>query len=584
MKWKIMLLCIACAAALTAQTDTFTSIEYPEATQTYANGISDGGDIVGQYISSSGETHGFLLTAGKFTQVDYPGAKSTLLRGINSQGDAVGSYVDTGGKTHGLILSKGAFTSLDYAGAALTGAIAINSAGAITGHIQLPGKPMQGFLLSGGVWTIVDYRPDAPSNTMNCYFGINDAGVMVGHWGTRGSLHGVAYKGGAFTQIDYGGGGQTEAVGINAAGDIVGDFQDVAQGVHGFLLKNGRFTQIDYPGSGHTMAYGINASGQIVGHFQDANQNYHGFVARLTPAGPVAPVLTVDDDGLDCPGALRTIQEAVAQAPGGSTILVCPGTYRGTVNIIGPEKTALKLIAVGREDEVVLQGDYTQRDGFHLENVTNVLIRGFTVRDFGTSATTAADWGVGNQIYLENADYNTIENNRLINGDMVGIMVMNSGHNTVQRNFMKVVNSGLANCGIHVEGARSSGNVFAFNNTFGAKMAGIMIARAGTGNRVLNNSFLSNGRDGIYVSATGEVWIEGNRSSYNRGPWGTTPYPKEALGEGFGIRLLNSNKSTVLDNRAVNNTGADLSWDGNGENRFEANACGTSTPSGACAK
>ena len=43
---------------------------------------------------------------------------------------------------------------------------------------------------------------------------------------------------------------------------------------------------------------------------------------------------------------------------------------------------------------MVLQGDNTERDGFHLENVSNVLIRGFTVRDFGVTATTAAVWGL----------------------------------------------------------------------------------------------------------------------------------------------------------------------------------------------
>ena len=35
----------------------------------------------------------------------------------------------------------------------------------------------------------------------------------------------------------------------------------------------------------------------------------------------------------DCPGSLRTIQEAVAAAAAGATILVCPGNYRSTVTI-----------------------------------------------------------------------------------------------------------------------------------------------------------------------------------------------------------------------------------------------------------
>jgi hypothetical protein len=50
------------------------------------------------------------------------------------------------------------------------------------------------------------------------------------------------------------------------------------------------------------------------------------------------------------------------------------------------------------------------------------LIRGFTVRDFGNKPTTATEFGEGNQIYLQNADYSTIEQNHVIDGDMMGIL------------------------------------------------------------------------------------------------------------------------------------------------------------------
>ena len=585
MNWKVGVLFAACAAALTAQTDTFTSIEYPGATMTHAYGINDAGDIVGEYYDPSGP-HGFLRSGGKFTAINYPEARSTTAWGINSRGDISGLYND-GTKNHGFLLSGGVFTQVDCPGDGVTVLRGINSAGDIAGAFTPTGKPVQAVVWSRGACTLSEYRPEVSRGTATAFFAINDAGVAAGRWGTNGgSSHGLTYSKGTFTRNDHGPGGNVTNWGINNAGDIAGIVNDAFGGQHGFLLRNGRFTQFDIPGAIATQIRGMNNSGQVVGAYIISNTPFvmHGFVARVTPDAPPPPVLTVDDDGVDCPGALRTIQEAVAKASAGATILVCAGTYRGTVNIIGPQKTGLKLIAVGREDDVVLQGDYTERDGFHLENVTNVLIRGFTVRDFGTTATTTTVWGAGNQINLENADYNTIEDNRVINGDMVGIMLMNSGHNTVQRNLIWVDNAGLANCGIHVEGAKSTDNVFWFNMTRGAKMAGIMLARAGTGNRVLNNAFLSNGRDGIYVSSTDEVWVEGNRASYNRGPWGTSPYPKEQLGEGFGIRVLTSNKTTVLDNRALNNTGADLSWDGKGENRFENNACATSTPTGACAK
>ena len=311
------------AMAGLAMAQNYTIIDYPGATNTYAAGINNGGDILGYYQVPGVASRGFLLSAGKFTQVDYPDAKSTNPKGINALGDIVGTYTDTGGTMHGFLLSKGKSTSLDYPGADVQ-PYAINSAGDIVGMIQFPAKPMQGFLLKGGAWTMNDYLLDVPSTTMNCYLGINDAGVMVGHWTTRAAgSHGVVYTKGTAAQFDYGAGDDTEAYGINAAGDIVGYYQDVNQANHGFVRRNGRFSPIDYPEYPHTMAYGINDSGQVVGHFQDAKKVFHGFVAQLTPAGPVPPTLTVDDDGFDCPGALHTIQEAVAQAPAGATIL-CP--------------------------------------------------------------------------------------------------------------------------------------------------------------------------------------------------------------------------------------------------------------------
>ena len=55
--------------------------------------------------------------------------------------------------------------------------------------------------------------------------------------------------------------------------------------------------------------------------------------------------ILVDDDGIQCPNSVRSIQEAVAGASAGSTILVCSGIYQGTVNIIGHDKDRLKIVA-----------------------------------------------------------------------------------------------------------------------------------------------------------------------------------------------------------------------------------------------
>ncbi len=582
MQRLLMATCLFGAVAF-ADDDTFAAIVYPGATMTHAQGINDAGDIVGPYIDAANAYHGFLYSGGKFTSIEFPGAKNTQAMGINSRGDIVGFYND--GTQHGFLLSKSKFTSLDC-GAGATLIYGINSAGDMAGYFMPMGQPGQAAVWSGGgACKLSEYRPDVDRRTMTMYFGINDAGALVGHWATNGGVSvGLVYSKGTFSRVDHGSGGYVINWGINNAGDIVGTYNNATGGGHGFLLRNGHFTSIDFPGAAATVVYGTNNSGQVVGGQTDAKGTMQGFVARVTLAAPPPTIITVDDDGRQCPGSVPTIQEAVAKAPSGATILVCPGTYRGTVNITGPEKTSLKLIAVGREDEVVLQGDNTELDGFHLENVSNVLIRGFTVRDFGSTATTSTVWGTGNQINLVNAHHNIIEQNHLINGDMMGIMLMDSGNNIIQRNVANVGNSSLANCGIHVQGTKSANNVLRQNLTYGNKLAGIMIANAGPGNILMDNTVLGNGRDGITNTGTDGTWIEGNRVSYNNGPSGTSPYPPEAKGVGRGITIGTSSQVTVFDNRMRNNTGVDLNWDGNGTNKLDSNACDTAAPAGGCVK
>ncbi|MCA1555644.1 MAG: hypothetical protein LC747_03040, partial [Acidobacteria bacterium] len=124
----------------------------------------------------------------------------------------------------------------------------------------------------------------------------------------------------------------------------------------------------------------------------------------------------MDNDFADCPNAgFNSIQAAVAAASAGDTILVCPGNYYGRVLISGHAKDGISVIANGRQDEVVLQRDpaqppSTQRNGFQLQGVDRVLIRGFTVRDFGDIRSVPPGVsGVGNNILLLNAHNNTIQ-------------------------------------------------------------------------------------------------------------------------------------------------------------------------------
>ena len=572
---------LALAAAPLAALDNVRTIDYPGATATRVFSINDAGDLVGMYVDAGQKTHGFLLKQGKFISIDFPGGSSTFAVGINNGGDIAGYFGGADGVDHGYLYSGGQFTKIDVPGAIFTDAYGLNDKGEVTGMTQFPGEAHKGFLWSKGQYSTYAYPL---TDKMVCGLAINNNGDIVGHWAdAKGTLRGYVLRKGRFVSFEFPGatGTMINVGGISASGDIVGPYTASDGKNYGFLYSRGSFTTIAVPDAKGTQARGMNNSNDIAGFFQDSNSIFHGFVGRASRPDP-GRLLTVDDDGADCPNSLRTIQEAVAQAPAGATIQVCPGTYHHTVEIGGHAKDGLKVIAVGRQDEVILQGDYTERDGFHLKDVNNVLISGFTVRDFGNLATTATVWGDGKQIFLENANYNTIEFNQLIDGDMQGIMLMDSGHNLVQHNSTFVERGNLANCGIHVQGAGSVENEFLFNLLVGNQMAGIMISGAGSGNHIANNSILSNGRFGITNSGTNGTFIEGNRVSYNVGPWSVTPYAAAVLGLGRGIAVTTSDGVVVFDNRVRGNSEVDIFWDSAGSSKFDSNACDSSVPAGAC--
>jgi probable HAF family extracellular repeat protein len=85
----------------------------------------------------------------------------------------------------------------------------------------------------------------------------------------------------SFTTIDVPGATETEASGINNAGQIVGFFRDAGRKLHGFMRTTaGALTTIDGPDAGgNTEAYAINDTGQIVGGF-----NLSGFLRTSTGA------------------------------------------------------------------------------------------------------------------------------------------------------------------------------------------------------------------------------------------------------------------------------------------------------------
>jgi uncharacterized membrane protein len=268
---------------VTAQqaTYSYTPVSFPGAVFTAINGVNRAGDLVGAYRdAASTDMHGFVRRDGKFTSIDYPEAKSTSANGISPSGDIVGQYSlpDTPNVAHGFVLTKqGRFTSVNVPGHASTVAARLLSDGTILGCYHDQGGPdMHGMKLVGGKLSDLD-RP------FSMHHGATpDGKTIVGTYNDRtaGKSHGRSYVliGSTFTPFDVPGSSATNALDINAAGTIVGNYE--VNGInHGFVREREVYTTLNVPGAVGTSANGISDDGTVVGQFADAGGATRGFIA-----------------------------------------------------------------------------------------------------------------------------------------------------------------------------------------------------------------------------------------------------------------------------------------------------------------
>lgn len=264
-----------CAQTLVSNHGTFTLIDYPDAASTQIWGINARGEMVGVYVDAARATHGFHYSRGRFTSIDYPGAALTLANNINAQGDIAGEYaLTTTGPHRGFLLSGGRFTTVDHPSASSNGVVGVAANGDMAGFFD---NPLRGYFLSGNKFTPID-MPNASPTVIGA---ISPQGDVVGSGRVNGVSRAFLYRNGEFVNTwDYpGANGFTNAIGINAAGDIVGRYLDSANVSHGYLFSKGQFTSFDCPGATFTGAAGITPDGDIAGRCTIGGVS-HGFLLK----------------------------------------------------------------------------------------------------------------------------------------------------------------------------------------------------------------------------------------------------------------------------------------------------------------
>ncbi|HEU5047344.1 MAG TPA: hypothetical protein VFT64_05805 [Rickettsiales bacterium] len=263
--------------------DASGNFTYIPGTNTSLVGGNNNGVYVGFSFDTSGYYHGLLDDNGTISTLDYPDASYTVLQSVSNSGEIVGWYISNAdNENHGLIDIGGTLTRYDIAGAAWTVIDGVNNKGVITGSFGLTDNDAEGFIDDHGVITILDFPGTAKVTLADA---INDLNQVVGTFtDAAGATHSFVYQNGVYTQIDVpaANGSTTIANGINDAGQIVGEYTNSSTGkLSGFIanptgvnLVNGTGTNLTVAdattetisGNGNTISVGTNDTISLFGN------------------------------------------------------------------------------------------------------------------------------------------------------------------------------------------------------------------------------------------------------------------------------------------------------------------------------
>ena len=245
-----------------------------------------------------------LRTAGgtsfDFTTLEF--SLGTEAFGINNRGDIVGVTFGTLDAIP-FVYSNGVLQPLPVPGIPS----GVNDAGQVVGSFEI-GALQHAFLYSGGAVTQIDYPGAFQSEAL----AINSAGVVYGEWeGTAGQGHGYLYQNGVFTDLSLPDHSywSSQRGGINDAGVIATTLLGIP-GSPGVVWDHGTLAQVNYPGADFSYVYGINNRGDLVGIYGAG-----GFYSWAYIDGEFSPVIFSPPGSGDKVNAINDADQIVGTYP-----------------------------------------------------------------------------------------------------------------------------------------------------------------------------------------------------------------------------------------------------------------------------
>jgi probable HAF family extracellular repeat protein len=244
---------------------------------TYAYGINDSGQVVGDSYTSDDSDHAFIWQNGVMTDLDTLGGGYSYANGINSSGQVVGCSLTSDYSYHAFIWQNGVMTDLGTFGSD-TYAYGINDSGQVAGYSMISNGNYHAFIWQNGVMTDLGTLGGGYYNGSRAW-GINNSGQVAGYsYTSDGSDHFFIWQNGVMTDLGTLGGTGSYVGGINDSGQVVGSYITSYGPYHAFIWQNGVMTDLGTLGGGYSYANGINNSGQVVGDSYTSDGSYHAFI------------------------------------------------------------------------------------------------------------------------------------------------------------------------------------------------------------------------------------------------------------------------------------------------------------------
>ena len=292
-----------------------TIVEFPGASETYADFVNASGRMVGSYIDADGLYHVYMRTPdGRFVPLNRPLPQAVkieylFVHGISDAGVIVSRAKLVGSVPH---TSVGTFQhglqQLKVPGSVSTEGWNINEDGSIVGHYDSPDGRRHGFIARPAPDAV---QPVVTPTSFNYTFeGIDVAGVdflavtassdfedYAGYTKSADGTKDVAFTliDGVFKRYDYEGSKNTYFFALGNNGNAAGHYEDSNGLFHGVVLEDGELKPHDFPGSVQTEIYGISdATGALTGNFIDASGVRRGFSGGVIVEFPGAPETYAD--------------------------------------------------------------------------------------------------------------------------------------------------------------------------------------------------------------------------------------------------------------------------------------------------